>query len=315
MGAEAWFDNHGRVARSSLDRRLELQVRSRKRIVEYGEPIIAELKLKNVGNQPIAVHGNLDPSDGLVEIAVTTPRGERRPYLPFDHTRTMLAARVLEPGKEALYQELDLTMGSFGFHFKEPGAYRIEASYTNIDGRTAAAVMQLYVRPPSNFDAVPIVHELFDARVGRTLYVEGTRVMEDVNDKLEWISRRLGQVVGERNPISVHLETVRAKPMASVGKVIDPLSNRVREYQEDPDRVVERLEPVLGDRMEAAADTMGHIWYRDVVDTYTAAAERIKAVGKARKAQEQMLGLFEARGVLPSVCRAVAERVSALKAQ
>lgn len=313
MGAAAWFDNHGRVARSSLDPRLELRLSSRKSIVEFGEPVIAELKLKNTSGQPVMVHRNLDPSDGLVELAVTNPRGERRPYLPFDHTRTIVAPHVLQPGGEALYQEIDLTMGSFGFPFKEAGAYRIEASYTNIDGRTAAAVMQLYVRPAPNFDTVPIVNELFNARIGRALYVEGTRVMEDVNDKLDWVCDRLSDVIGDKNPISVHLNTARVKPMASTGKVIDPVSNKIREVGEEPDRVVEKLEPVLAGRPETSADTMGHIWYRDTVDMYSSAAERTGAKGKARQAQEQMLSLFKARGVLTSVCEAVEARVGRLK--
>jgi len=312
MGGTAWFQNHGRVARVSVDPRLQLIVRSRRPVVELAEPVMIELKLKNIGDQPAAVHGSLDPSDGLVELAVTNPRGERRPFLPIDHTRTVLTPRVLQPDGEALYGLVDLTMGTFGFPFKEPGAYRIEASYTNIDGGTAAAVMQLYVRRPANDDVVPVVNELFNARIGSALYCDGTRVMGDVNEKLEWVRERLAARVGEDNPIAVHLTTTLYLPMASPTKVVTPGRETVTVYAEEPDRVVQNLESVMIEHPAAAADTMGHIWYRDAVNTYTAAAVAAGERDKARSAQAQLLGLFKSRGVVESVVRDIEARAARL---
>jgi hypothetical protein len=318
MGGQAWFEQHGRVARISLDPRLELILRSRKTVplyggktaseVELGEPVLLELRLRNAGGQPVLVHGNLDPSDGLVEIAVTNPKGERRPFLPIDHTRTRVDPRWLQPD-ERLYQNMDLTMGSFGFPFKEPGPYRVEASYRNLDGGSAAAVLQIYVRPAGNPDIVPVVNELYDARVGRTLYVEGTRVMEDVNDKLDWVCGRLGDLIGEKNPISIHLRTVRYKPLAKVGKLIDPTSRRLVEMPEEPDVVVRELKPVVVDQCEQAADTMGHIWYEEVVKTYARAAEDAQDLTAGREALEQGLKLFQSRGVVQPVLRSLEERI------
>jgi hypothetical protein len=313
MGSEAWFENHGRVARTSVDERLELVIRNRRRIVELGEPVLLELRLRNAGGQPVMVHENLDPSDGLVELAVTNPRGERRPFLPIDHTRTLITPRVLEAGDRGIYQMLDLTVGSFGFPFKEPGPYRIEASFTNLDGRTAAAVMQLYVRPPATYDAVPVINELFNARVGSALYVEGTRVMEDVNEKLDWIRARLVRDLGERNPVSMHLTTVRFKPLASESKVARPGSDKIEVLPEEPDRVVHELKPAVLDQPEAAADTMGHIWYHDVVDTYTKCAVDSNQRNVALTAQEQLLGVFSKRNVVPSVLNQIEGRIAELR--
>lgn len=321
MGAQDWFQNHGRAARISIDPRLQLIVRSRQTVesggrdvtfFELGEPVMLELRLRNISDQPITAHSNLDPSDGLVEVAVTNPRGERLPFLPIDHTRTLMQIAPLAPKGGSVYGVLDLTMGSFGFPFKEPGAYRVEVSYTNVDGSTAAAVMQLYVRPPAQYDAVPVVNELFDARVGRALYVDGTRVMEDVNDKLDWAEKRLRDVLGERNPISMHLSVVRYKPLATDGKYIDPDTSELRTSGEEPDRVVAELEPVIVDQAVAAADTMGHIWYHEVVDCYTRAAEQTNELAKACHAQDQLFDLFTARKVVPSVLNDVQVRANVL---
>ena len=195
MGNSAWFHNHGRVARESLDRRLKLTLHHAKGVVEMGEPVFIELHLTNLSNQPVMVHRNMDPHDGFVEIAVTNPRGERWPFIPIDHTRVQILRHVFEPG-ESIYQPVNMVMGRFGFPFKDPGFYRIEASYTNIDGTTAAAVMQLYVKPAASAEDMRTISELFNARIGRALYVGGTRVMEDVNEKLDWVRNRLG----ERHP-------------------------------------------------------------------------------------------------------------------
>jgi hypothetical protein len=301
MGAEAWFSQHARVARDSTDPRLQLSIRARKAMVEHGEPVILELKLKNVSDRPVPVHGNLDPSDGLVEIAITNSRGERRPFLPFDHTRKHVVPRILDPGKESLYELADVTMGAYGFHFKEPGAYRVEASYTNLDGRTAAAVLQLYVRPASSYDAVPAINELFDARIGRVLYVEGTRVHEDVNSKIDWIRQRLSAAIGERNPIEAHLKTARYKPMLSPVSIVEPASNAIRTVAEEPDLAVNELQQVLVERAAETADTMGHIWYVKTVKEYADAAERSGQDAKAREACSSLAALCHQRGIVPSV--------------
>ena len=308
MGAKAWFDNHGRVSRDSVDDRLELTIRMRKQILELGEPVMLELKLGNRSpERPVPVHGNLDPSDGLVEVAITNPRGERRPFVPIDHTRSMPRITTLDANTPAVYGMADVTMGAFGFHFKEPGAYRIEASYTNLDGRTAAAVKQVYVTPPSSFAAVPIINEMFDARIGTTLYVEGTRAQEEVNRKLDWITEKLADTVGRDNPIAVHLKVVRWKPLARDGQFIDGNNKPLVEKQQ-PDNVVESLESVLVTHCEQAADTMGHIWYRQVVDVYTDAAEAAGKMPEAAEAQRNMHDMFEARHVVQPVLNSVSDR-------
>ena len=307
MGAEAWFEQHGRVARPSVDPRLALTLRSRKPFLEFGEPAMIELKLQNAGGERMVVHDNLDPSEGLVELAITNPRGERRPFVPFDHARRYLVAQVLEPG-EAVYAAIDATMGAYGFAFKEPGAYRIEASYTNVDGGTAAAVMRVFVRPPGRFDDVGPISELFDARVGRVLYVEGTRVMDEVNERLSWVSGQLGP----DHPISQHLVAVRYLPLERAWKVVES-SNRLTVYAAEPDLAARQLSGVVLDRAEAAADTMGHIWFHDVVDRFTEAAVAAGDTQGAAKAQRRMLDLFRARQVKPAVVASVESRLRTLR--
>jgi hypothetical protein len=318
MGNADWFRHHGRVARGAVDQRLDLRLRSRKRIVEYGEPVILELRLglHDGVEQAVAAHENLDPSDGLVEVAVTNPRGERRPFLPIAHTRTQVRAKMLEKGTR-VYGMLDMTVGQFGFPFKEPGAYRIEATYTNFDGGMAAAVMQLYVRPPAQYDDVPIIHRLFDARVGRVLYVGGTRTMGDVNETMTEVSRDLDEQrpsAGRENPVAYHLKATLALPLATDSKLVDPRTSKIETVAADPDAAVAELEPVVAhaNAAAAAADSMGHIWYRQVVDSYATAAESSNNRRAGRDAQKQLLAMFKERDVVSTVIAEVEQRVHEL---
>jgi hypothetical protein len=163
---------------------------------------------------------------------------------------------------------------------------------------------------------VPIVNELFNARIGFANYVVGTRVMDDVNDKLDWVREKLDTNTGERNTILPHLITVRYNPLAKPCKIVEPTLNssvKVRINKEEPDVFVNNLTPVLIERPEVAADTMGHIWYRDVVNTCIQAAVEAGEHDRALQAQEQMVGLFKERNVVPSVITAADARLEELK--
>ncbi len=303
MGNQTWFDNHGRVTRGSVDPRLELTVRTRSETIELGESVFVEFRLRNRSDQPVVAHRNLYPSDGFLEVAVTNPRRERRPWIPIVHTRSLVKKETLEPA-QAFYQELNMTMGQFGFAFKEPGPYRIEASYRNVDGGTAAGVLQLHVRPPAGYDDRQTINALFDARVGRVLQVGGSRLMDDANDKLDWVKRRLG----ERHPASYYLDAVRAVPLAEPYKLLEGDASQVEVVEEDPEYVYQRLHPLI-EEPEQAANALGHIVYRRFVDTYTDSAVAINKRAEARQAQSALLDLFRKRDVVQPVVNEIEAQV------
>jgi hypothetical protein len=309
MGGEAWYRNHGRVALSNIDGRLRLSLRLGKDTYELGEPILIELLLGNISDRPVLVHLNLDPSDGMVEFSITDPDGVQRPHVPIIRTRVYLEQHVLEPGGTLPYASVNLTVGALGFPFKKPGAYRIEVRYTNLDGGITAAAIQLYVRPPADPDVVRVVNALFDARVGRVLYVGGTRVLEDVNNKLDWVRNRLGM----RHPISMHLAAVRFKPLTQSTKLIVPGASCLQTLSPEPDRVVEHLASVVIEQPHVALETMGSIHFRDVVDMFTHSAMEAGAQRLALQAQERLLGIFKSRDVLPSTVAAIEARLVALR--
>lgn len=307
MGGEEFGVDHGLVLRSSLDPRIELLIRTRKKIFELGEPVTVELRLKNVSNKHVTIYDDFDLRSGLLQLAITNPQGKRRPFLPFIHSDSLLQPRTLEPN-EAIYLPVSLAIGLCGSPFKEPGAYRIEASYHNLEGGTAAAVMQLYVRPPANFDDLPVIHELFNARVGRVLYLGGSRVMEDVNDKLEWVAGKLGK----KHPAQFHFAQTLSAVFAHSHKIVEPKTKKIRLIDADPERVEVQVKSVIAEP-EAAADSLGHIGYEQLVSTYVDSAVKVRKKAAARTALEEMVKLFKKRNVLPIVIEKAEQHLKELK--
>ena len=309
MGNATWFNNHGRVLESDVDRRLTLRVDSIKPVLEYGEPVLVELRLMNESDQAVYVHENLNLSDGYVEVAITNPDGKRLPFLPISHTRTFVKSVELAPGGK-VFIALDLTVGKLGFLFKQPGAYRVEASYTNLDGRkVAAAPHRIYVKPVANWDLLPPIHSLFKASIGRLFYVKGSRVMEESNELLDRVKSSV-----KSHPLASYIDIVRAMPLADTMRVIDQ-SGRVEVFEEEPDEVVKRLEPVVSpDNLVAAANSLGNIALNHLTDTFARAAEKTDNKGKqtARNVLKSTWELFTKRKVIPAALASLEARVKAL---
>jgi hypothetical protein len=61
-----------------------------------------------------------------------------------------------------------------------------------------------------------------------------------------------------------------------------------------------------------AADALGHILFKRVVDTYTDCAVAVQKKARARTAQREMLSMFEARKVVERVVEDVRGRVREL---
>lgn len=309
MGADAWFHNHARVGTSSVDRRLELAVRIPKRRYELGEPVFAELRLRNVGDESVQVHGSLDPCDGFVEIAVIDPTGVRRPHVPILQTRIYIDHHRLEPQGMPLYESVDLTVGLLGFPFKTPGHYTVEACYVNLDGSVTEASADLDVCVPPSVEIARVVSDLFEARMGRVLYVGGTRAQDDINEKLDWVQHQLGPA----HPVTRHLAYIRYIPFARAAKIVHPASPPYVAMGSQPDLVINHLAEGVTDNSALTAETMGLIRFRRMADTVTAAALHAGKADLACQTQKQLLNLLDSRGAPSPVIASVGRKIDMLR--
>jgi hypothetical protein len=129
-----------------------------------------------------------------------------------------------------------------------------------------------------------------------------------VNDRLANAEKKLGL----DHPVAVHLRTTRYQPLARKTAIVRP-DGRAQKCAYDPDRFVAEVGAMLIGDVERTADTMGHIWFRDVIDQYTSAALAAKRTDKAYQAQNVMHALFAKRGVVADVLATIGARVDELK--
>ena len=132
MGAEPWFSNHGfeqeafDQLRAAATGPLELEVRvHRETSFEFLEPVVAELRLKNVSSTPMVIDANALRGDGLA-IVVSKDGGETKRWLPFARYCMAPAPQVLQPG-DAIYESVFLSAGTGGWLVSEPGTYTVYA--------------------------------------------------------------------------------------------------------------------------------------------------------------------------------------------
>lgn len=83
-------------------------------------------------------------------------------------------------------------------------------------------------------------------------------------------------------------------------------------FDPDPGVVVERLKPVMNN-LSLAADSLGHITCKKIVDTYAAAALKFRKKAVARQAKRDLLNLFKKRGVMDGVLSEINESLKAMK--
>ena len=308
MGAEPWFSDHGferdayEGLRAAVTGPLELEVRvHREPRFEFLEPVVAELRLRNVSSTPTVVDANVLEDDGLA-IVVAKDGGATRRWLPFARYCTAPAPTVLQPG-EAMYTSVFLSAGTGGWLISDPGSYRVFAAADLGDGRSAlSAPLRLVVERPVSAEAERLAGDVFTRDVAHTLAFGGTRQLHGANRTLREVADRLP---GSR--AAVHATAALGAPMAGDGKVlaVDRHGREVVEVVEaSPAEARELLSTALGD-YGTAADALGHI----AVTEQTRRLADVLTVDGDTAARDRLLqgsaDVLARRGVLPGVVAAL----------
>ena len=221
MGAEPWFSNHGfeqeafDQLRAAATGPLELEVRvHRETSFEFLEPVVAELRLKNVSSTPMVVDANALQGDGLA-IVVAKDGGETKRWLPFARYCMAPAPQVLQPG-DAIYESVFLSAGTGGWLVSEPGTYTVYAVTESEAGAGALSKpLKIVVERPTGTEAERLADDVFTKEVAHTLAFGGSRVLTGANETLQQVAEQLPE-----SRAAVHANSVLGAPMVSDGKVL-----------------------------------------------------------------------------------------------
>jgi hypothetical protein len=278
VGDADWFDHHGFAqAAPAADAALRLEVRvdRAKPVFEFLEPVVLDLRLANVSDQPVTVdEGCLAAGDDITVIVKRNGQPARR-WVPYARACRRPSPRVLAPG-DSISRSLFAAAGRNGWDLAEPGMYDVQAALRRDDGDVVSDRLRLRIAAPRDFEDETLAQDFFSDDVGRILAFDGSRVLETGNDVLAEIVRRLPE-----RRVALHARLALAIPMSRNCKQLvladgarrmasaADVGGRIEVTAARPDAAREGLAAALLKDPRLAAETLGHADYRDYVDRFS----------------------------------------------
>jgi hypothetical protein len=305
MGNAAFAASHGfEEARVSPQPDLAFEIRFNrpKPVFDFMEPVVAEVKLKNVSSAPMIVDETLLADLHELSINVRKDGGEAREYHGFATYCRQAKPKVLQPG-DSIYNSIYLAAGANGVDLAEPGYYTIQAMLSLEHEDLLTPPVRLRITPPRGYDDEYIAQDFFSEDVARVMRFDGSRVLTAANDTLREVTDRL-----KGRAVARHASLALAMPLRTAGKVLDLAGGAVKEVRAKPDAAQKEMSAALLTKPAEAAESLGHIDFRyymdQLCDTLAAAGD----IADASDVQEKLLSVLEARKVKPSVLEAVRKR-------
>jgi len=320
MGDAAWFDHHGfEQARTMPAPPLGLEIRANrpKPVFEFLEPVMIELKLKNISTAPQIVDENILTTLDGITIALKRQGSPARQFLPFAQYCMQPAAKVLQPN-EAMYASVYVTAGLNGIDVAEPGRYILQAALHRPEGDVVSNVFALRIAAPAGFDEEVIAQDFFSNAVSRVLAFDGSRVLPEANTTLRNVVDRLGdRRVAKHARIPLGLAVAEPARVLAIGAGAEAGTaapkKTLKVESAQPDRAEAELKAALMKQPDVAAESLGHVDYKVYVDDLTTLLETKGEVEEAAEAQDTLYKIMAARNVLPRVLGEIDERRQALR--
>lgn len=317
MGNANWFDHHGfQQANVSPEPalRFELRVNRDPATYQFLEPVVLELKLTNVTDEPQLIEENFLQSLDHMTFVIKKDNREAREYIPFARYCWRGKKSVLMPG-ESVYESLFVAAGRNGWDVADPGYYIIQA-VMNRDGEDVVSnPLTIRVAPPRSYEEEFLAQDFFTGNVGRILAFDGSRYLDRGNDVLREVSEQLAD-----RRVAFHARVALGMPLAREYKLLDldepddaaaaadPSRGEIDVQPPKEEKARENFTAALVARNDAAAESLGHVDYKYYADQYS---EFLSEQGDDKAAAEVQADLgqtLSARNVLDRVVQEVAER-------
>lgn len=313
QGNAAWFDHHGfEQTRRSTSPALALVVRVNrpKPVFEFMEPVVLELKLKNVSRELQVIDDHLLATADRLTVAIKKEGRPARRFNPYAQHCWQTGKTVVPPG-ESVYESLFVGAGKNGWDVAEPGRYVVQVAL-HLDGEDIVSPpLMLRIAPPRGYEEEYLAQDLFTDEVGRVLAFDGTRVLDSANSALQEVSERLSD-----RTVAIHARIALACPLAQNFKQLRVDAGKTRnerlQFQaEKPkmEQAVGKFESAVVERRDKAAESLGHIDYADYTIRFS---RRLATMGETREAEsigDAMITTLTSRGVPPGILAQVQARL------
>lgn len=230
---------------------LELSAPQAGRLLAFAQPVFLEVKLTNHTGQPQQIPPMLlDPKGGVLELLVRRSAGvslrslaDARPFQPIlqrCYDTTEGALQVIPDGG-SITENVNLTYGTSGFPFAEPGAYEVTALLAvhqrNRDLIARSQTLPIRIAAPQSIDEDRDALDLFRDDVGVYLALGGNRNLTEAHDRLQGIVERRGGDVSD--PVVAAI--VRAQALDARREYVRRYDGEFRTTGADPDRAAALL--------------------------------------------------------------------------
>ena len=305
--------------RGSATLQLDLRVNKQRPVFEFMEPVVLELKLKNISNQPREVDQTILEDIGHMTISITRNQSETKQYRSYSQLCFAEEKMTLQPG-ESLYSNLFLSAGSLGWYIADPGMYEITVAVSvekedDENKEIVSASFSLIVLRPSlqrKREEEKLAQDVFNDDVGRILAFQGSNILGSGNDVLQELTGRFPQANAVPHA-QVALEVPKLRDFKAMEFSNGKPEVKVKEAQlEEASR---NLQKVLVDKGAEVANTLGNIGFKQVCDTLSQELAEKGAEETAAQVEENVLKVMDKRGVkLPNkVKQEIESKVKSLK--
>lgn len=306
MGNADWFDHHGfRQARVSPEPKLRLEVRTNRERPQFAflEPVVLELKLTNVSPHPLLVDGNLLAATDRMTVILKREGRPARQWTPYARYNLEAEPTALAPGR-SLYAPLRVAAGINGWDLAEPGNYTVQLA-CHVNGEDLVSnPLALRVSAPAAYEEERVARDLFSEDVGRILAFGGSRFLTAGNEILDDAVERL-----PKSRVAIHARLALAEPDTCAYKSLElgegrremtsaaADAGRIRTRTADVKKARAAMDAALLERPAEAAETLGHVGYKQRVDRYAAWLTEQGERGAAAKCGDLARKTLSKRGV------------------
>jgi hypothetical protein len=274
------------------------------------------LKLTNTSAEPQLVDEKLLASTGNLTVIIKKKGDDARQWLPYAQYCFKPNKVVLNPG-ESIYDSLFIAAGKNGWDLAEPGNYLVQAALHLENEDIVSAPFYVRVAPPLGYDEEYLAQDFFSDDVGRILAFDGSKTLTGGIDTLQEVSERL-----KDRKAAIHAKVALGSPLTRDYKLLT-LPEGVREMtaasdenakinivKTKPTEAKRELSDALLEDTNKAAETLGHIDYKNYVDQFSAFESEQGNEAAAAKSQTELYDTLSSRGVLKRVLDEIEDRRS-----
>lgn len=186
MGGDPWasgghFEMSSSVMAPTIgEMPLELLIRS-KIYFDLMEPVVIELRLRNLMDIPITIEEKLKPEFGNTTLFIHRPDGKIVEFNPIFcqlNSPTIKALDVSDScveGADRYSDTIFFNYGKGGFYFDTPGEYMLRAFYNANGLLIPSNVQKIRIGSPTSRNSDILATEFFTYPVGMSLYLHGSR--------------------------------------------------------------------------------------------------------------------------------------------